>query len=135
MLNSVGISADTERLARSMFSPEQVPDALEIVAWYDDEQAEDVRRAVLTLSKGDVGELLNLVAAAVTDFRDVLMWASQPEPTPGERAAVWARSPPLQDVCLIEVLAVTPDPVPARGMPGFLEQFPQPLACQLVVSR
>ena len=92
MLDSVGISADTERLARSMFSPEQVPDVLEIVGWYEDVQVEDVHRAVLTLSKGDVDALLNLVAAAVTDFRDVLMWASQPEPTPEERVAAWARS-------------------------------------------
>jgi hypothetical protein len=28
----------------------------------------------------------------VTDYRDVLMWASQPEPTPEERAAAWART-------------------------------------------
>jgi hypothetical protein len=92
MLDSVGISADTERLARSMFSPEQVPEVLEIVGWYEDVQVEDVHRAVLTLSKGDVDALLNLVAAAVTDFRDVLMWASQPEPTPEERVAAWERS-------------------------------------------
>ena len=54
MLDSVGIFADMERLARSMFSPEQVPDVLAIVGWYDDVQVEDVRRAMLTLGKGSL---------------------------------------------------------------------------------
>ncbi|MFG2091575.1 MULTISPECIES: hypothetical protein [unclassified Spirillospora] len=90
MLDSVGVSADSEGLARAMFSAEQVGDVLEVVGWYDDVQAEDVHRAVLTLSQGDVDALLNLVVAAVTDYRDVLMWASQSEPTPEEREAAWA---------------------------------------------
>ena len=92
MLECVGISADTDRLARAMFSPEQLPDVLEMVGWYDGVQAEDVHRAVLMLSNGDVDALLNLIVAAVTDFRDVLMWASEPEPTPEERADAWART-------------------------------------------
>lgn len=74
-----------------MFGPEQIPDVLEVLSWYDDVQAEDVHNAVLTLSKGDVDRLLDLVVAAVTDFRDVLLWASLPEPTPEELAAEWAR--------------------------------------------
>ena len=88
---SVGISSDTELLARATFPPEQVPDALEIIGWYDGPQADDVQRAVLTLSKGDIDALFDLVAAAVADFRDVLMWASEPELTPEERAAARAR--------------------------------------------
>ena len=74
-----------------MFPPEQVPDALEVVGWYDGVQAQDVHHAVLALSKGDVNTLLDLVAAALTDFRDVIMWATLPEPTPEERAATRAR--------------------------------------------
>jgi len=69
----MGVSADTERVARAMFGPQQLPDVLEIISWYDDVQADDVHRAVLTLSKGDADALLDLVTAAVDDFRDVLM--------------------------------------------------------------
>jgi hypothetical protein len=74
-----------------MFDAEQVPDALEILGWYDDEAADEVHRAVLALSKGDLDVLLGLVGAAVRDFTDVLLWASLPEPTPEERAATLAR--------------------------------------------
>jgi hypothetical protein len=87
----MGISPDTERLARMMFMPEQIPDVLEILAWYDGVPPDNVHRAVLALSKGNVEALLDYVAAAVTDFRDVLLWASEPEPTPEERAATRER--------------------------------------------
>jgi hypothetical protein len=87
----VGASPEVERLAREMFGASQGPDALEILGWYDDEPADEVHRAVLALSKGDLDVLLGLVAAAVRDFRDVLLWASLPEPTPEERAATRAR--------------------------------------------
>jgi hypothetical protein len=91
MIGSVGVSPETERLAREMFGPEQVPDALEVLGWYDDVPADEVHRAVLALSQGDLDALLGLVGAAVRDFRDVLLWASLPEPTPEERAATRAR--------------------------------------------
>lgn len=39
--------------------------------------------------------LLDLVAAAVDDFRDVLMWASRTEPTPEERTVARARADEL----------------------------------------
>ena len=91
MIGGMGVSPGTERLARAIFGPEQLPDVLEVLGWYDDVQVDDVHRAVLTLSKGDLDALLNLVAAAVRDFRDVLLWASLPEPTPEERAAARAR--------------------------------------------
>jgi hypothetical protein len=87
----MGISRDTERLARAMFRPEQIPDVLEVLGWYDSEPPDSVHRAVLTLSKGNVDALVDYVAAAVNDFRDVLLWASEPEPTPEERAAAQAR--------------------------------------------
>jgi hypothetical protein len=92
---NVGVYPGTKRLARALFAPEQIPDVLEVLGWYDDVQADDVRRAVLTLSKGDMNALLNVVAAAVDDFRDVLMWASLPEPTPEEREAARARAAEL----------------------------------------
>jgi hypothetical protein len=91
MIGSVGISPGTEQLARVMFGPEQLPDALEVIGWYDDVQSDDVHRAVLTLSKGNLDALMDLVAAAVRDFRDVLLWESLPEPTPEELAATRAR--------------------------------------------
>jgi cell division septum initiation protein DivIVA len=78
-----------------LFGRGQIPDVLEVLGWYDDVQANDVHRAVLVLSKGDVNALLDLVAAAVDDFRDVLMWASLPEPTPEEREAARARAAEL----------------------------------------
>jgi hypothetical protein len=91
MIGSVAVSPETERLAREMFGPEQVQDALEVLGWYDDAPADEVHRAVLALSKGNLDALLGLVGAAVRDFRDVLLWASLPEPTPEERAATHAR--------------------------------------------
>ena len=95
MIVNVGVSPDTERLARALFGPDQIPDVREVLGWYDEVQADDVHRAVLMLSKGDVNALLDLVVAAVDDFRDVLMWASLPEPTPEEREAARARSDEL----------------------------------------
>jgi hypothetical protein len=95
MIVNVGVSPDTERLARALFGPDQIPDVLEVLAWYDEVQADDVHRAVLMLSKGDMNALLDLVVAAVDDFPDVLMWASLPEPTPEEREAARARSDEL----------------------------------------
>ncbi len=95
MLGSVGVSEGAEQLARAIFGPEQLRDVLEILAWYDDVQADNVHRAVLALSKGDMDALLDLVAAAADDFRDVLMWASLPEPTAEERAKARARAEEL----------------------------------------
>lgn len=74
-----------------MFRPEQIPDVLVALSWYDSEQPDPVHRAVLTLSRGDADALVSYVTAAVTDFRDVLLWASEPEPTPEERAAALER--------------------------------------------
>ena len=95
MIVNVGVSPDTERLARTLFGPDQIADVLEVLGWYDDVQADDVHRAVLMLSKGDMNVVLDLVVAAVDDFRDVLMWASLPEPTPEEREATRARAAEL----------------------------------------
>lgn len=95
MIGSVGVSAGSEQLASALFAPAQLPDVLEIISWYDDVQADEVHHAVLTLSKGDVEALLDLVVAAVDDVRNVLMWASLPEPTPVERAAARVRAEEL----------------------------------------
>jgi len=95
MIVNVGVSPDTERLARTLFGPDQIADVLEVLGWYDDVQADDVHRAVLMLSKGDMNVVLDLVVAAVDDFRDVLMWASLPEPTPEEREVARARADEL----------------------------------------
>jgi hypothetical protein len=89
---NVEVSPGAERLARALFGLDQIPDVLEVLGWYDGVQADEVHRAVLTLSKGDMNALLNLVGAAVNDFRDVLMWASLPEPTPEEREAARTRA-------------------------------------------
>ena len=78
-----------------MFRPEQIPDVLEVLGWYDSELPDNVHRAVLALSKGNIDALLGYVAAAVTDFRDVLLWASEPEPTPEERPRHRRASGPL----------------------------------------
>jgi hypothetical protein len=53
----MGISSDTERLARAMFRPEQIPDVLEVLGWYDSELPDSVHRAVLALSKGNIDAL------------------------------------------------------------------------------
>jgi hypothetical protein len=95
MIVNVDVSPDAEQLARALFGPEQIADVLEVLGWYDDVQADEVHRAVLTLSKGDMDALLHLVTAAVDDFRDVLMWASLPEPTPEEREVARARATEL----------------------------------------
>jgi hypothetical protein len=105
---NVGVSRGIKRLARALFGPEQIPDVLEVLGWYDDVQADDVHRAGLTLSKGDMNALLDLVAAAVDDFRDVLMWASLPEPTPEEREAARARAAELNP-------AIPRDTAPSPG--------------------
>jgi hypothetical protein len=89
---NVSVSPDAEQLARASFGPDQIPDVLEVLDWYTGVQADDVHRAVLMLSKGNMDALLDLVAAAVDDFRDVLMWASLPQPTPEEREAARARA-------------------------------------------
>jgi hypothetical protein len=92
MIVNVEVSPGAERLARALFGLDQIPDVLDVLGRYDDVQADDVHRAVLTLSKGDMDALLDLLGAAVNDFRDVLMWASLPEPTPEEREAARARA-------------------------------------------
>jgi hypothetical protein len=95
MIVNVSMSPDTERLARALFGPDQIPDVLEVLGFYDGVQADEVQRAVLMLSKGDMNVLLDLVVAAVDDFRDVLMWSSLPAPPPEEREAARARADEL----------------------------------------
>lgn len=76
---------------RAGFPPEQVPDALTALGWYDGPDADRVQGAILALSEGDLDQLLNYTTAAIDDYRDVLWWASKPKPTAEESAAAKAR--------------------------------------------
>lgn len=55
----MGISQDTDRLARAMFRLEQIPDVLGVLGWYDSEPPDSVHRAALALSKGNLDALLD----------------------------------------------------------------------------
>ena len=44
----------------------------------EDREPDRVRRAVLTLSRGDLGSLRHFVDRAHQDYRDVLLWAEYP---------------------------------------------------------
>jgi len=50
-------------------------------------EREHVQLAILKLSAGDRRRLLQNVAAAKRDYRDVLMWSEEPDPTPEQAAA------------------------------------------------
>ena len=56
-------------------------------------EAPRVRLAVLKLCEGRLEKLPELIAAAKTDYRDVLMWAE----SPGEGQALWALRPDLSE--------------------------------------
>lgn len=65
------------------FPPEQVPEALDILAAYGTEtherEPDRVCRAIVSLSGGDLDRLRHFVAAAKADYRDVLFWAETPD--------------------------------------------------------
>ncbi len=65
-------------IARRSFAPDQLDAVLTSLDLYAGPEPERVRRAVLTLSDGDVGELAHNVAVAIQDYRDVLYWAEYP---------------------------------------------------------
>lgn len=71
-----------ERQVRAAFGAD-APAALTELATYGVEEyhrePDRVRRAIVTLAKGDLSELRHLTAAARRDYRDVLMWAEYPE--------------------------------------------------------
>lgn len=64
--------ADVQRVVRRDFPPEQVAEALAVLAQYRDGENARVRLAVLKLAGGDLAALRREVAVACTDYRDVL---------------------------------------------------------------
>ena len=83
--------ADVEHLARAQFPTLELAVVLSILDEYGTESHERergrVQLAILKLSAGDESKLLHYVAAAKQDYRDILMWSEEPEPTPEQVAA------------------------------------------------
>jgi hypothetical protein len=83
--------ADVEQLAKAQFPGLEPAVVLSILDEYGkeahEEERERVQLAILKLSSGDEGKLLHNVVAAKQDYRDVLMWSEEPEPSPGLAAA------------------------------------------------
>ena len=87
----MGISrAFVEETAKAAFPNLALSVVMSILDEYGErshEQTDRVHLAILKLSAGDEGKLLDYVLAAQRDFRDVLVWAEVPEPTPEQSAA------------------------------------------------
>ncbi len=62
--------------------PGQLKGVVDLLSEYGDEdwhkEPDRVHRAILRLSEGDLEELKHLLAAAKTDYRDVLWWSGEP---------------------------------------------------------
>jgi hypothetical protein len=58
---------------------DQVSDARTLLLCYDDKEANRVRRAIVSLSGGQLDELAYYVERANQDYRDVLYWAEYPD--------------------------------------------------------
>jgi hypothetical protein len=76
---------DVERIVRRDFAPNDVADALAIVAGYGAEsherETDRVRAAALKQARGDLDRLRQQVSLAKMDYRDVLAAAEYPEAT------------------------------------------------------
>ena len=83
--------ADVEQLAKAKFPGLELAVVLSILDEYGqqthEKERERVQLAILKLSAGDEAKLLHNVAAAKQDYRDVLMWSEEPEPTSEQAAA------------------------------------------------
>jgi hypothetical protein len=70
----------------SAFPKEDPATILELLDLYGIEpherERERVQLAIIKLSKGNTDELLSHIATAKRDYRDILMWESQPPPSP-----------------------------------------------------
>lgn len=66
------------RVAREYPQADQ-PLVLEELEKYVDRERDRVHEAILTLSSGNVRLLRHNVEVAVTDYRDVLLWADNPQ--------------------------------------------------------
>jgi hypothetical protein len=91
---------DIERVIRRDFPVEVRDDVAALLEGYAERGAVRVRLAILRLAGGDLVKLRDLVAAACSDYRDVLAWAEYPEyldtrwaegSPEGTRAAIIAR--------------------------------------------
>ena len=74
--------ADVDRIVRRDFLPAAVPDAFAALAGYGTQpwhgEVDRVRLAALKLAAGNLERLRTQIAAASTDFRDVLAAAEYP---------------------------------------------------------
>ncbi len=70
-------------LVAEVFPAERLREVLAILSDYGVEEHEPerdrVRRAIVSLSGGDLDRLRHFVARAKTDYRDVLFWAETPD--------------------------------------------------------
>ena len=74
-------------LVSEVFPAERLREVLAILSDYGVEEHEPepgpererVRRAIVSLSGGDLDRLRHFVAVAKTDYRDVLFWAETPD--------------------------------------------------------
>ena len=83
--------ASVEEMAKSTFPNLELSVVLAILDEYGitshEQERERVQLAILKLSVGDEGKLLHNVAAAKQDFRNILMWAEEPAPSPEQSAS------------------------------------------------
>jgi hypothetical protein len=80
----MGIEANRiAALVAEIFPAELLREASVILSDYGVEEHEPererVRRAIVSLSEGDLDRLRHFVAVAKTDYRDVLFWAETPD--------------------------------------------------------
>lgn len=93
------LTADlVDALVGRLFAPELRGEAGSVLGHYgtepDEREAIRVRVAALKLSEGSMERLLDLIAHAKRDYRDVLGWAEYPEEM---RTLTW-RLPPAEQV-------------------------------------
>ena len=85
-----------ETALAAAFAPAQLEAARSTVAEYGtrafDRECERVRLAAIQLAGGDLDKLRRMIDAAKVDYRDVLMWASQPPRSADEAAADLAKA-------------------------------------------
>ena len=80
------LSATLERHLAEQFAPDERRQAHVMLSQYGvsphERDVEHVRRAMLTLSRGNLGRLGYYLAAAQHRYQDVLYWAKHPDQSP-----------------------------------------------------
>jgi hypothetical protein len=71
--------SDLARVIRRDFPAEEQAGVTALLDTYKNNEAVRVKLAILKLAAGDVQKIRHYVAAASTDYRDVLAWAEYPE--------------------------------------------------------